>query len=1453
MKKTKQGRRGGPTSLLLAAMMTAQMVLPAFAAAEPALEDVTAPMTPAEQYQHNETTAPDEAVPASAQTIPGYTQAAAEDLDLTKVYMIVGEDSQHNRYAFYPDEANKNADPGNSIDDTNCPAGALVAKVNVSGENVAAEWVKDQTALEMSSLHFTLEKNGDKWAFKGSNGLYLSMENTQDGYMGMLKDSPVYFSVATTDTGAVKIQDGERILDLNVSGDKNQFVAGDKTFNTNFWGPKSGDTRFPIYLYSKDGATVTPAVTTGVLRDTIAKAEAMLPKLSESSVEAIQSVIDSAKAVLEKADKKQDEVDAAVSALNQALMGAEPKAEFIAPGAPASGTTVGQPFASGTAGSQNFRIPALITLKNNKAHEGRLVAAIDARWNHAGDACALDTILSVSDDNGKTWRYSFPNFFNDSTNALAGNATAFIDPELVEGDDGAIYMMVDLFPGGVAINTAPRRPHASTGYEDVNGTKRLVLYPMVGAAQTASSYTYYVGDFEGKFAPVIKKGETAGAAYYVDKHFYLYTADKKPMYCQQIGSDQYVHQNVFFYNADLHVRDATYLYIVKSTDGGETWSDPMIVNPMIRKTQDTSIFYGVGPGAGLCLSDGTIMLTAYTFDLNVPNANQKCSFIYSEDKGATWHRSETVGNGGDWSSESCLVEIDTNTVRHFYRDGHNVLRYSDHTRENGVWKVGEPVEIPEATKTTNNQLSAIRYSNKINGQDVILVSTAATGTGQRQNGRVYALALEQDKTMKLIGSCEVTGAGEAYGYSSITEQEDGSIGLLYEGQTVQYVNIPINDIIPSAVVNGKRVVNVSLYETMVDVGISGDLPTEDELAQLNSSIAKAEIKDGKVFYTGLKVGETSYVSGDVTVTIKVTEPSNIESLTMNVGETKEIDVNKGQLTNNTNDAAVKAEVIVDDQSFVVKEGAQGREGENSSYNGTLKSLSSALYRFTGNSTDGFQIMGKTEDGTKVWVSTAVNHRPSSKTPESAVLTDNGDGTFFLKLSGGYLHFYRDGKNYFDRVGDTTNFAEACKFKLYRPAAEGEQSGTEIPGYIQVTQLSDVKDGGFYLIVAAVGQNENFVLRPYASGNDYNQALKVDLAAGNQTTTVENKYYTLKLTAQAVGTADVVVDGQIYRVDVRRNSRPDYVNPDITENPNGSVTQKEERPDGTVVETTTFPNGDKVVTETKKDGTVATTETRNDGTVVETVTDKQGSTTAQITVPNNVDSVTVTVPTQNKPTTGTVAVVVKPDGTKEVIRKSMTAENGVVVPTDSSIKVEIVDNTKYFEDTKGHWAQNAINFVTSHELYAGTDMNTFSPDQAMSRGMLAVVLYNRENNPAGMQNAMFPDVQNEAWYSKAVAWAVDQKIVAGYGDGNFGPDDQITREQLAVMLYQYAGAPAVNGGGSLNFADADQVSGYAQTAVRWAVENGIINGGDGNRVAPKAPATRAQVAAMMMNFCENEMN
>lgn len=335
--------------------------------------------------------------------------------------------------------------------------------------------------------------------------------------------------------------------------------------------------------------------------------------------------------------------------------------------------------------------------------------------------------------------------------------------------------------------------------------------------------------------------------------------------------------------------------------------------------------------------------------------------------------------------------------------------------------------------------------------------------------------------------------------------------------------------------------------------------------------------------------------------------------------------------------------------------------------------------------------------------------------------------------------------------------------------------------------------------------------------------------------------------------------------------PDDTTTTTVTNPDGSTTTTtENKTTGTVTETTQYPDGSKTVVKTEKDGTVTTTETDKNGNKTVTVVEPDGS--VEVTLPSAVvsaaqekdetislpiseievtkDAETATAVTVNTgseepvkveipvdhPTSGTVAVLVKAEGTEEIIKTSVVTETGVVVELTDGATVKLVDNSKSFVDvpTQNYWAKDAIDFVTARELFVGTSENTFSPDAPMTRAMLMTVLARLDGADTN---------GGTTWYEKGMAWAVAN----GVSDGTF-PNDNITREQLVTMLWRYAGSPDATSDLS-QFVDAGQISDYAQTAVRWAVENGIIQGFGNGELGPRGQATRAQVAQMLKNFIE----
>jgi len=195
--------------------------------------------------------------------------------------------------------------------------------------------------------------------------------------------------------------------------------------------------------------------------------------------------------------------------------------------------------------------------------------------------------------------------------------------------------------------------------------------------------------------------------------------------------------------------------------------------------------------------------------------------------------------------------------------------------------------------------------------------------------------------------------------------------------------------------------------------------------------------------------------------------------------------------------------------------------------------------------------------------------------------------------------------------------------------------------------------------------------------------------------------------------------------------------------------------------------------------------------------------------------------------GTVAVI---DGV--IVKNAAVAGGSLVVPVDGAATVTIMDNTKEFSDMPAsHWANGAVTFVTSRELFSGTGAAVFSPEAAMTRQMLVTVL-------ARLDNDQTP-------YERTMEWAKEK----GISDGT-NPTGNISREQLAVMLYRYAGSPASNSSLDGRFQDGAAVSGYANTAMSWAVEHGILSGKPGGVLDPQGQATRAQVSVMLQQYITN---
>ena len=211
------------------------------------------------------------------------------------------------------------------------------------------------------------------------------------------------------------------------------------------------------------------------------------------------------------------------------------------------------------------------------------------------------------------------------------------------------------------------------------------------------------------------------------------------------------------------------------------------------------------------------------------------------------------------------------------------------------------------------------------------------------------------------------------------------------------------------------------------------------------------------------------------------------------------------------------------------------------------------------------------------------------------------------------------------------------------------------------------------------------------------------------------------------------------------------------------------------------------------------------------------------------------------------------------RSLMNKVSGVYLTKDMTVyagwRVDENPNTganPFTDVSEKDWFYGDVMFVYENGLMLGTSKTLFSPHGTATRGMMATILWRMEGSPAPKGKNSFTDVEAGKWYADAITWTAENGIFAGYGKDKFGPDDPITREQLAAIFYRYAdykGYDLTVKGNLDKFKDADKITDYAKTAMQWAVGSGLMKGKSGNLLDPQGTATRAEIAAMLHRFIE----
>jgi len=425
-----------------------------------------------------------------------------------------------------------------------------------------------------------------------------------------------------------------------------------------------------------------------------------------------------------------------------------------------------------TESSHSYRIPSMVTLT-----DGTIVAAADIRWNTTYDGGGLDTLVARSADGGATWTYNVANYLGDNGNVYNGGmSTTFIDPNLLVAADGqTVYMLVDLYAYGVALNGdgSHIQPVTDTGF-DANGNLKL-------SNNEHYSYDYYLKD-----SKIYNSSNQVEEGYTVDPYFNI----------TYIKDGETKQSNLFFADSPFKVARTQYLYLTKSTDGGATWSEPNLLDVRVKaKVAATENALLVSPGNSITTSGGIMVYPVYSYKTD---GTQHVALIYSTD-GVNWERS-TDYTALNWSSEGSIVELQNGNLRVFVRNRTGYLCYVDFDMNTMSWIGHTQTTVPT---NSNTQLSAITYSKTFNGQQVILVSCptgpneagSANNDGKyRTNGKLFVGVVAADGTMSWPKSIDVgpykamaqlqdpnyTEDQGFFAYSSLTERSDGSVAILYE-------------------------------------------------------------------------------------------------------------------------------------------------------------------------------------------------------------------------------------------------------------------------------------------------------------------------------------------------------------------------------------------------------------------------------------------------------------------------------------------------------------------------------------------------------------------------------------------------------------------------------------------------------------------------------------------------
>lgn len=481
-------------------------------------------------------------------------------------------------------------------------------------------------------------------------------------------------------------------------------------------------------------------------------------------------------------------------------------------------TTPENLFTPGQENSRNYRIPSLLTTKN-----GTVIAAIDKRNQHSADWGNIDTVIRRSLDNGKTWESDQVIIDLVSQPYVRGtkNSAFLIDPLMVQDKrSGRIFMLLDMFPEMQGLFNFPNHGEG-TGYKKINGKHYRLLKDEDGNHYTVreEGIVYNEENKPTNYRVVIEGTQSIAYKDLGD----LYQGDQKLgnifLNTDNPGLDN--RGNSLSHpndgptgKAPLTAKKTSYLWLTHSDDDGVTWSNPIDITPQVK--EDWMKFLGVGPGTGIQLKDGTLIMPVYyTNNLHNHLSSQSAAVIISKDGGATWERGESPMdrwaydndgtrelNNGLETTESQVIELDNGDLKMFSRNKLSTKVIISTSKDKGyTWQ--KTYQEDDILLEPYSQLSVIKYSKKINGKEIVLFANPfshpvdperAPGRGPRVNGRVWMGEVQEDGTIKWKYNTTITT--DSYAYNSLTELPDGRIGLMYEsGSDIKYIAFNLQELV----------------------------------------------------------------------------------------------------------------------------------------------------------------------------------------------------------------------------------------------------------------------------------------------------------------------------------------------------------------------------------------------------------------------------------------------------------------------------------------------------------------------------------------------------------------------------------------------------------------------------------------------------------------------------------